>query len=182
MIGMKAASVAKKIAVLAVMSALLVAGKAALTAVANVEVVSLFCALFGYVFGPIAIVPTCIFILIEAIYWSAISYPSWIVAYMIHYNAVVLIFWLLSKTRLNLPIIFSLLIAFLTFCFGLIEAFFAIILASKGFENFFYRFGVYYGRGIAFCVVHIASNFAIFLLLFYPLKELLTKLKQKMLL
>ena len=61
---MKVASAAKKIAVLAVMAALLVAGKAALTAIANVEVVSLFCALFGYVFGVVSVIPVCILITI----------------------------------------------------------------------------------------------------------------------
>ena len=175
-------SIAKKTALLGIMAALIIAGKAALTAVANVEVVSLFCALFGYVFGPIAIIPTCVFILVEAVFWSSISYPSWIVAYVIHFNLIVIVFWLLSKVRLRTPIVFTAVIAFMTFCFGVIEAFFAVIPVSTDYSNFIWRFGIYYGRGVPFCVVHIVSNTAIFFILFYPLKELLIRLKQKMLL
>ena len=179
---MKAVTIAKQIAALALMAALLIAGKAALTAVANVEVVSLFCALFGYVFGPVAMVPTCVFILIEAIFWSSISYPSWVIAYIIHFNLIVIIFWLLSKAKPKTPLVFTLVIAFMTFCFGVMEAAFAVILASTSFENFFYRFGIYYGRGVVYCLVHIISNAVIFMFIFYPLKELLQLMKQKMLL
>ena len=60
---MKTAS--KRIAVLAIMVALLIVGKAALTMIPNIEVVSLFCALFGFVFGFIAIIPATLFCLIS---------------------------------------------------------------------------------------------------------------------
>ncbi|MBP5372597.1 MAG: hypothetical protein J6Y44_00230, partial [Clostridia bacterium] len=60
------------------------------------------------------------------------------------------------------------------------ESFFAVIMVSTDFNNFIYRFGVYYGRGVAFTLVHIVSNAVIFLLLFIPLKELLVILKQQL--
>lgn len=177
---MSGKSVAKKIALLAVMTALIVAGKAVLSAVANVEIVSLFCALFGYVFGPIATVPTCLFILIDMLYWGSMSYYSWIPTYFIHFNSIVIIFWLLSKAKLKTPVVHAIIIVFMTFCFGLIESFFAVIMVSTDFNNFIYRFGVYYGRGVAFSLVHIVSNAVIFLLLFIPLKELLVILKKQL--
>ena len=170
---------AKKIAALAVMAALLSGGKWALSAVFNVEVVSLFCALFGYVFGPIATIPVCVFVLLEVMIYG-IGYPSWVITYFIHFNSIVIVFWLLSKARLKTPIVYAIVIAFMTFIFGVMEAFLNVIMVSTSFDDFLWRFGVYYGRGIIFCLVHIISNTIIFLVLFLPLKKLLTALKDRM--
>ena len=178
---MNAARSAKKIATLAVMAALLTGGKAVLSSVANVEVVSLFCALFGYVFGLIAVVPVTIFVGIEVLIWGA-WYPSWIIAYLIHFNAIVLVFWLLSFAKLKTPVVFVLVITLMTFVFGVMEAAFNVVVVSTDASDFFWRFGIYYGRGIAFYLTHIISNFVIFLLLFIPLRDITIGLKRKMML
>ena len=170
---------AKKIAALAVMAALLTGGKAALAAVFNVEVVSLFCALFGYVFGPVAMIPVCVFVLIEVLIWG-IGYPSWVITYFIHFNLIVIVFWGLKRIRLRTPVVYVVVIAFMTFCFGVLEAVLNVLPVSVDLDNFFWRFGVYYGRGVAFCLVHIISNAIIFSLLFIPLKKLLSAIKEKM--
>ena len=175
----KTGSVAKKVAALAVMAALLSVGKAALSAVFNVEVVSLFCALFGYVFGPVAVIPTCIFVIIECLIWG-IGYPSWVITYFVHFNSIVIFFYLLSKVSLKTPIVYALVIATMTFAFGVLEAALNVLPVSTDLDNFFWRFGVYYGRGVALCAVHIVSNTIIFTLLFVPLKKLLQSLKEKM--
>ena len=170
---------AKKIAALAVMAALLTGGKMALSMVFNVEIVSLFCALFGYVFGPVAMIPVCSFVFIEVLIWG-IGYPSWVIAYIVHFNLIAIVFWLLSKVNLKTPVVYALIIAFLTFLFGVFEAALNVLPVSQSFEDFKWRFGVYYGRGIAFCTVHIISNTAIFAVLFIPLKTVLRSIKEKM--
>ena len=166
---------AKKIAALSVMCALLVCGKLALNIVPNVEVVSLFCALFGYVFGLWAMLPATIFCVISGAYWG---YNIWVVTYLIYFNLIVIIFYLLSKKQLNKPYFTAPIICVLTFLFGLIDAFLVTMLS--GFENFFSRMIFYYGNGIIFCVVHIVSNTIIFALLFKILANVLQSLKLKL--
>ena len=161
------------------MAALLSGGKWALSAVVNVEVVSLFCALFGYVFGPVATIPVCVFVLLEVMIYG-IGYPSWVITYFIHFNSIVIVFWLLSKIKLKTPVVYAVVIAFMTFVFGVMEAALNVLPVSTSLDNFGWRFGVYYGRGVAFCLVHIISNTIIFAVLFLPLKKLLFAIKEKM--
>ena len=175
----KTVNSAKKIAVLAVMAALLTGGKYALSFIINVEVVSIFCALFGYVFGPMAMLSVCSFVLIEVLIWG-LGFPSWVIAYFVHFNLIVVVFWLLSKINLKTPIVYSITIAVLTFLFGVFEAVLNVLPASKNLDNFFWRFGIYYGNGVIVCLVHIISNTVIFAVLFLPLKKILLALKKKM--
>lgn len=165
----------KKIAALAVMAALIVCGKLALDFIANVEVVSLFCALFGYVFGLCAIIPTTVFCLISGAFWG---YNLWVITYLIHFNSIVVVFWLLSKKSLKKPYITAPIICVMTFLFGVLDAFTVTIIS--GLDNFFYRFFVYYFRGIAFVIVHVVSNVIVFILLFNLLENLLQKIKFKL--
>ncbi len=165
----------KKIAALAVMAALIVCGKLALDFIPNVEVVSVFCALFGYVFGLCAIIPTTIFCLISGAYWG---YNLWVITYIVHFNSIVIVFWLLSKKSLKKPYITVPIICFMTFLFGLLDGF--LVTVISGFESFFYRFYVYYARGLVFVAVHIISNGIVFATLFMPLEKLLQSIKIKL--
>ena len=164
----------KKIASLAVMAALLVCGKLALDFIPNVEVVSLFCALFGYVFGPCAMIPVTVFCLISGAYWG---YGLWVITYLIHFNSIVIVYFLLSKKSLNKPYITAPIICVMTFLFGITDAFLVTIML--GFDDFVYRFSAYYARGVVFVLVHIVSNTIVFTLLFGVLEKLLTRLKEK---
>ncbi len=166
---------AKKIAALAMMSAILSIGKIVLNLVPNVEVVSLFCALFGYVFGLASILPVTVFCLIEIVQWGM---HTWVLSYLIHFNFICVIFWLLSKKSLGKHYIVAPISAVLTFGFSLLDAF--LITVLMGFDDFLYRFIVYYTNGTTFVLIHIASNFAIFLTAFYPLSKLLYKIKIRM--
>lgn len=165
---------AKQIATLAVMAALLVAGKWSLNILPNIEVVSLFCALFGYVFGFIAVVPATIFCTEEMLSWG---FGSWTLSYFIYFNLIVIVFAFLAKShkdRIFLPI---LAITVLTVLFGVITT--AVDCLFTGIENFFYKFSVIYVRGLSFYIVHIISNIVIFSALFHLLKNLLVKFKEK---
>ena len=166
---------AKKISALAVMAALLVVGKLALTMIPNVEVVSLFCAVFGYVFGFIAAIPTLIFTLILGAYWG---FNTWVITYIIHFTAISVVFALLSKKNIDKPYIVAPIIAVQTFVFGLIDAFLVTVIG--GADGFLYRFTFYYGNGFVFVLIHICSNFVIFLMLFKPLATLTKRLTDKL--
>ncbi len=160
-------TVAKKVAVLAVMATLLICVKQALNPIANVELVSLLSAVFGYSFGLIVVIPVTVFCLVECLIWG---FGSWFFAYIIYFNLIVIIFTLLKKRKIENRFVICLITIGLTFFFGLLTAFFDIVLI--GFKDFFYRFIIYYSGGIFFYLVHILSNAIIFLFLFKPLVKL----------
>ena len=179
----KALDSAKKIAVLAIMAALLVAGKWALNAIPNVEVVTLFCALFGYVFGFAAVIPTTVFCIEEML---AFGVHTWVVDYLVHWNAIVCVFAALGKIRhypmkkieYVIPVFIG---VFLTATYGVftstVDAVFACFYSD--FTKFFTYFLTIYSRGVVFFVVHIVCNLVTFTVLFHPLRILLEKLKEK---
>ena len=165
---------AKQIATLAVMAALMVAAKWALNVVPNVELVSLFAALFAYTFGFISIIPITIFCTEELISWG---FGSWAVAYYIYFNLIAIVFALLSRRKKESIVLPIISITILTTFFGILTT--AIDCLFTGLDNFFYKFSIIYARGIAFYIVHIISNIVIFSALFYPLKKLLLFFKEK---
>ena len=167
-------SLSRRIAVLAIMVALLVVGKLALTMIPNVEVVSLLCGIFAFTFGFICIIPTTIFCLILGIYWG---FSTWVIAYLIHFNLVCIVFALLGKKKIDSPLIVALIIAVLTFGFGVVDGVLVTILG--GFKTFITRFLAYYLNGVVFVLIHIASNCVIFLVVFKPLAKLLLSIKEK---
>lgn len=176
-------SSAKKIAVLGMMAALLVAGKWALNLVPNVEVVTLFCALFGYTFGFIAVVPATIFCLEETLAWGV---HTWVIVYFVHWNTIVIVFSLLGKlkkepmTKIDyvLPVIVAVIA---TVVFGLFSTFVDAVYACiySSFDKFFVYFATIYGRGIVFFIVHTVCNLVLFSLVFHPLAKLIAALKRK---
>ena len=180
---MNAVSSARKITSLAVMSALLVVGKWALNVIPNVEVVTLFCGLFGYVFGFAALIPATVFCIEETFVWG---FNTWQLAYFIHWNLVTLLFVFLGraahepkrKTDYFLPVVCGVLI---TATYGVltsfIDALYAAILSDMG--RLFEYFAIIYVRGVAFYAVHVISNAIILSVLFLPLSFLLKKLKEK---
>ncbi len=160
-------TIAKKVATLAVMATLLICVKQVLSPIANVELVSLFSAVFGFCYGLIAIIPVTVFCLVEFLIWG---FGSWLICYLIYFNILVIVFAFLKKIKVENKFVITLIAVLLTFFFGLLTAFFDIVLI--GFEDFFYRFAIYYSGGILFYLVHILSNAIIFLFLFKPLVNL----------
>ena len=165
--------IATRIATLAVMAALLEAVKWALAVLPNVELVSLFCALYGYVFGLIGVVPVCVFVCIEMLWWGV---NTWVLEYFVHFPLITLVFCLFRALKVDKTPVFVAVITLLTAFFGVFTSFVDVVF-FMGFEDFWRRFCIYYMRGIMFYVVHVVCNFVVFLLLFKPLAKLLEKLK-----
>lgn len=85
-----------KLALIAVMAATLEGGKLALSFIPNVEIVTLLCALYGYVFGLSGVVATYVFVGLETLIWGV---SSWVITYLIHWGAVAIIFALLGDRK-----------------------------------------------------------------------------------
>ena len=66
---------AKKIALVSAMTATIVAGKFVLSSIPNVEVVTLLCASYGYVFGAMGLLAVSLFVLVESFIYGI---NSWI--------------------------------------------------------------------------------------------------------
>ena len=86
----------KDIVLTALAAALLSAGKQALVAIPNVEVVTLLIMLYAACFKPaIAFIATEVFIFIEIFIWG---FNTWVFAYLIHWNLLALftfcLFWI----------------------------------------------------------------------------------------
>ncbi len=161
-------------ALVGMMAAILECGKLTLAALPNIEVVSLFIALFSYSFGWAGVLSAFVFVCIEPLIWG---FGAWFVSYLIYWPALALVFLFLGKGRVRNRFVITAVIALTTFLFGILTSLVDIGLFSGSFDRFFYRFGIYYARGVAFYIVHIVSNSLVFIFLFPTLRTLLKKIK-----
>lgn len=182
-------NVALRLCVTAMFSALLVGGKAALAVIPNVEVVTIVIAVCAYVWGlSVAMPAVFVFIAVDAAIWGV---NTWVVSYVIHWNAVALGFWLYSKFRPNnkiLTAVFATLLAIVvTALFGVLTSAVDTLIGFTGvgffvdFENFFPRFAVMYVAGVPFFATQIACNAALFAVAFFPLVVVNTRAKARLL-
>jgi hypothetical protein len=137
--------------------------------------VSLLVALYSFVFGWPGIIASLIFVCIEPMIWGV---GTWFVSYLIYWPFLAALFFILGRLRIKNRFIITAIAVFATFLFGILTSLVDVGLFSGSFDNFFYRFGVYYARGIVFYAVHIASNLAVFILLFTPMRNLLEKTRK----
>lgn len=173
------------IATSAMFSALMVGGKEALAVLPNIEVVTLLIALCAYVWGPVVVFPAVnVFIAVDMAIWGI---NTWIISYLIHFNTVALVFWLLGKANFRhkaVEVVIATLVAgVLTTLFGVVTSAVDTLVGytGKGFfvdvDNFFKRFAVMYVSGGSFYVTHIVCNVVLFATAFLPLVALNRKAK-----
>ena len=162
------------VALTGVMAATLEAVKLALSALPNIELVSLLLALYGYVFGPCGVLAAVIFVVAEMLIWGI---NTWVISYLIYWPLIALLFWFLGKKGVKTRFVITGIAVVMTFFFGVLTSLIDVGLFAGYWENFLLRFSIYYARGIWFYVIHIVSNAAVFLTLFTPLEALFQKLK-----
>ncbi len=167
---------AKKIALIAVMTASVEGAKLALAAIPNVEAVTLLCASYGYVFGGAGLIATSLFVVIETFIYGI---NTWVLSYAIHWNGVCLIFWILAKAKVRNRIALTAAAVLLTVWFGVLTSLIDIGLFSGTYTDFGYRFAVYYTRGIFFYIVQTVCNLILFPFAFIPLTKILEKAGKK---
>ncbi len=165
----------RTIALVGVMAATLEAVKLALSALPNIELVSLLLALYGYVFGPVGALAAVVFVGAEILVWGM---GTWIISYLIYWPLLTVLFWLIGKKISNRFIITGIAVV-MTFFFGILTSLVDIGLFSGYWSNFARRFTIYYLRGVWFYVTHIACNAVVFITLFKPLEKLFRKLKRQ---
>ncbi|MCR4660747.1 MAG: hypothetical protein K5765_01950 [Clostridia bacterium] len=157
------------------MTATIEAGKLALSFLPNVEVVTLLCAIYGYVFGPIGLISVSLFVLIETFIYGV---HTWVIAYIIHWNLICLVFILIRKKITNRFLITGIALIFVSL-FGVLTSMIDTLILNYNSETFWHEFSVLYMRGIWFYVTEIVCNLILFPICFPPLAKVLTKFKNK---
>ncbi|MDE6361520.1 MAG: hypothetical protein K2L53_00925 [Clostridia bacterium] len=156
---------ALKLALIAIMAATLEGGKLALAAIPNVEVVTLLCAVYGYVFGVYGVIATYIFVGIETMIWGV---NTWVVTYLIHWGCVTFAFMLLGKFKIQSRLIATATAVIMTVAFGVLSSLVDTGLLTGFFDNFWKRFAIIYTRGVVFYLTQIICNLLLFLIVFKP--------------
>ena len=157
---------ALKIALIGLMAATLEVGKLALAPIPNVEVVTLLCGVYGYVFGLCGIIATYVFIGLETLIWGV---NTWVITYLIHWGVVTLVFALLGKFKVKNIFIITAVAVALVACFGVLSSLIDTGLLTGFLENFWKRFAIIYVRGLGFYITEIVCNLILFPILFKPL-------------
>ena len=172
----KILSGAKAIALVGITAATVECGKLALSALPNVEIVTLLLALYGYVFGWYGVLSAVVFVSIEPLVYG---FGTWLPAYFIHWPLVAIVFMLLGKIKLKNRWIITAVALALTFLFGVLTSLIDVGLLTGNFDRFFYRFGVMYARGIVFYAIQIACNAVLFPLCFNFLADKLFVIRKQ---
>ena len=163
-------------ALVGMMAASVECAKLALAALPNIEAVSLLLALYSYVFGFWGVLAALVFVCIEPMVWGM---GTWVVSYLIYWPLLALVFCLLRFLKVRNRFIVSGAVVLLTAFFGVLTSFVDVGLFSGSLEGLFYRFGIYYLRGVGFYLTHTISNAVIFLLLYPILLPVLEKIKAR---
>lgn len=172
---MRRVSPAGAIAFVGISAATVECAKLALAALPNVEVVTLLLALYGYVFGLWGVLSAVVFVSIEPLIYG---FGTWVASYLIYWPLVALVFALLGRLRVRGRIKITAVAVLLTVFFGVLSSLIDVGLLSGFFDNFLYRFGIYYARGIIFYAIQIACNAVLFFFLFDFLRDKLLRIKR----
>ena len=165
---------ARSIALVGIMAATLECGKLALSFLPNIEVVTILCALYGYVFGIYGIIATAVFVCIEPLIYG---FGSWIITYFIYWPLVAFVFMLLRKKGVKSRLWLTVIAVVLTVGFGVISSIVDAAFYLGINKNFLSNLVLYYIRGIVFYLVQIACNAVLFPTLFLFLADKLEKIK-----
>ena len=165
---------ARSIALVGIMAATLECGKLALSFLPNIEVVTILCALYGYVFGIYGIIATAIFVCIEPLIYG---FGSWIITYFIYWPLVAFVFMLLRKKGVKSRLWLTVIAVVLTVGFGVISSIVDTAFYLGINKNYLSNLVLYYVRGMVFYIVQIACNAVLFPTLFLFLADKLEKIK-----
>ncbi len=157
----------------ALCAATLTAGKFVLSAVPNVEIVTLLCALYGYVFGWWGVLSAVIFVGMEPLLYG---FGTWFVSYLLYWPLVCAVFALLKKGGVQNRFLLGFFAVLLTLYFGALTTFVDIALLVGFRDNFFSAFRVKYLAGVAFYLTEIVTNAVVFPLLFLPCARAIEKI------
>ncbi len=176
---LKGIGTAEKIALVGIAAATIECGKLVLMFLPNVEVVTMLCALYGYSFGILGVLSAFVFVCIEPLLWGV---GTWIPLYFVYWPLVAFVFYIFGKAKLKSRVVLTATAVGLTLFFGILSSLVDVGLFSGYFDNFFYRFSVYYLRGVPFYITQIITNAVLFPLLFPMMSEKLLRIKKRFIL
>jgi len=169
---------AKYAALVGIMAATIECAKLALATIPNIEVVTFLIALFSYTFGFSGVIAAFVFVAIEPLIWG---FGTWLISYFIYWPLVALVFVFLGRARIKNRWILTATALVLTLFFGVLTSLVDVGLFSGYFDNFLYRFAVYYSRGIVFYLLQLGCNAVLFLFLFGFASDKLSLIKSRFL-
>lgn len=159
----------RQVALFGVLGALTFGAKVAMSGLPNIEPVSLMVMLFAVVFGWKALYPIYLYVLMEVMLYGI---NLWNLNYL--YVWAILAVAAMALRRLRNPLWWALLSGLFGMAFGLLCS--PVYIAIGGID-YAIRWWL---SGIAFDVPHAIGNFVIALVLFVPLRTLLTRLYARM--
>ena len=165
---------ARTVALVGIMAATLECGKLILSFLPNVEVVTILCALYGYIFGWLGVAAALVFVCVEPLIWG---FGSWMITYIIYWPLVAFVFMLLAKRGIKNRWILTAIACGLTLLFGVLSSIVDTAFYLGINEAYFRNLILYYLRGIVFYSVQLACNAALFPALFPFLAEKLKMIR-----
>lgn len=155
----------RQIVLFGMLGALTFAAKVAMAGLPNIEPVSLFVMLFAVVFGKKCVYPIYTYVIMEFLFYGL---HLWSINYLYVWMILAVVAWLLREV--NHPLLW----AVISGAFGMLFGFLCVpVYIISGGPEFALSWWI---SGIPFDLTHAAGNFVIALLLFVPLRKLLTKL------
>lgn len=151
------------------LAALTFGAKVAMSALPNIEPVSLMILLFGAIFGWKALFPTYVYVIAEILFYGL---GTWNVNYLYIWAILAVAAVLLRRVRQ--PLVWALVSGVYGLAFGALCAPVDAVIGGWGYA------AAKWVSGIPFDLAHCAGNFVIALLLFAPLRTVLEKLYARM--
>lgn len=159
----------RQIALFGILGALTFGAKVAMSFLPNIEPVSLLVMVYAVVFGRKALYPIYLYVAMEILFYGI---QLWNINYLYIWAILALCAWLLRKTEQ--PLAWALLSGGFGLLFGALCAPVYLFTGGPGFAV------SWWVSGIPYDALHCAGNFAMALVLFLPLRKLLTKLYAKL--
>lgn len=155
----------RQIVLFGMLGALTFAAKVAMAGLPNIEPVSLFIMVFAVVFGIKCLYPLYTYVVMEYLFYG---FHLWSINYLYVWAILALAAYLLRK--MQSPIGWAVLSGSFGLLFGLLCA--PVQLFAGGLEFAF----SWWASGMPFDAAHCVGNFVIALVLFIPLRNLVSKL------
>jgi energy-coupling factor transport system substrate-specific component len=159
----------REVVLFGVLGALTFALKMCMALLPNIEPVSLLVIVFSVVFGWKALYPTYVYVVMEILYWGI---GTWNMNYLYIWGILAVVALLLRKA--DHPLVWAMVSGIYGLAFGLLCSPVDIAMGGLSFAI------TKWASGIPFDIAHCIGNFFMALILFKPLRILLTKLYGKM--
>ena len=160
----RVSAAARDAALFGVLGGLTFAAKVAMMSLPNIEPVSLLVMVFAVTFGKKALYPICVYVLLE---FALFGFGLWSAAYLYVWALLALGAWLFR--RMTSPLGWAVLSAAFGLLFGLLCTPVYLLTSGPAFALSWWL------SGIPFDLMHCGGNFALALVLFRPLQQLMSR-------